>query len=556
MKLLGPLLRALGVSVALAACSDGNDVTFIEERRFSSPPPEQRLQDEFFALDHLVEIEIEIAPADWDVLRHEGRNIVGVFTRSQADYEYTYFDSTVTIDGQRYENVAVRKKGFWGSLSTVRPSLKLNLGRGAADGRHLGLKRFTLNNDRTEPTHTHACMTYRLFARAGLPAPRCNLAHVVVNGQDLGTYTHVETIDDDMLERSFGDASGNLYEGQLADFIAADVDYMQLDNREERNDRSDLFELVAALEAPDEELITRLEAILDLDRFRDFWAMETLTEHWDGYAYNANNYLTYHDPQSDRFVFIPWGADGALDGGRSLRAFGAGRIANRLYRIPAELERYRQRLGELNDALWDVDTLLGEVDQIAALTSSPRTDALERQRAIIRRWGDVVRRDLQRPAPRLRARGSPCLGQVNPVEGRFDTVWGSIESMSPGAGSFDASVSIDGQPRTAEWSGGAGVDIRRGSDSRPIIRFVGALPGGDKIQLDVIIESNSFKPGVVEFHGAETSGEVYAGQGKRPVFVGGLGLGSIEFTQARAAANAPVTGSFRGHLVQLGCSGS
>ena len=31
--------------------------------------------------------------------------------------------------------------------------------------------------------------------RARLPAPRCNLAHVVVNGEDLGTHSNVEPID-------------------------------------------------------------------------------------------------------------------------------------------------------------------------------------------------------------------------------------------------------------------------------------------------------------------------------------------------------------------------
>ena len=33
-----------------------------------------------------------------------------------------------------------------------------------------------------------------LFTRAGLPASRCNLARVVVNGVDLGTYSNENTI--------------------------------------------------------------------------------------------------------------------------------------------------------------------------------------------------------------------------------------------------------------------------------------------------------------------------------------------------------------------------
>ena len=40
--------------------------------------------------------------------------------------------------------------------------------------------------------------------------------------------------------------------------------------------------------------------------------MEIVTNHWDGYANNRNNFFVYHDPTTDKLDFIPWGPDGAL----------------------------------------------------------------------------------------------------------------------------------------------------------------------------------------------------------------------------------------------------
>jgi hypothetical protein len=37
----------------------------------------------------------------------------------------------------------------------------------------------TLNNNKQDPSAIHQCLGYAVFADAGVPAPRCNFAHVV-----------------------------------------------------------------------------------------------------------------------------------------------------------------------------------------------------------------------------------------------------------------------------------------------------------------------------------------------------------------------------------------
>jgi hypothetical protein len=67
----------------------------------------------------------------------------------------------VAIGGERVPDVSVRKKGFLGSLSTVRPSLKLDFGRGDHDGRTFhGTRDLTLNNNHQDRTNAKQCVAY------------------------------------------------------------------------------------------------------------------------------------------------------------------------------------------------------------------------------------------------------------------------------------------------------------------------------------------------------------------------------------------------------------
>ena len=68
-----------------------------------------------------------------------------------------------------------------------------------------------------------------------------------------------------------------------------------------------------ALLSEDDDLERELGAVLDIDTFIQFWALETLTAHADGYTQASNNSFVYFDPnRENRAVFIPWGPDDAL----------------------------------------------------------------------------------------------------------------------------------------------------------------------------------------------------------------------------------------------------
>jgi hypothetical protein len=82
-----------------------------------------------------------------------------------------------------------------------------------------GTERLLLHNNLQDPSAVRQCLAYDVFRAAGHEAPRCNLAHVTVNGEDLGVYTHVEAVRSDYLRRHHASDEGDLYEGALSDFL-------------------------------------------------------------------------------------------------------------------------------------------------------------------------------------------------------------------------------------------------------------------------------------------------------------------------------------------------
>lgn len=551
----GQLIRAAfasALALSLSACSGAGERDLLTNIGAVRPPSAAEL----YSMGHLVEVQIDVAPGDWETLRFEGRDVIGVFAHTQEDYDYTYFDASVTIDGVKHEHAGVRKKGYWGSLSVVRPSFKIDIDRFQPGASHFGVRKLTLNNDLADPSHTNECMAFALFERAGLPASRCNLAHVVVNGRDLGTYSNVEGIDEAMLARHFSDPGGNLYEGQTTDFVRADLDRMELKTNKKKNDRSDLLALVEALEADDATLLDRLAPIVDIDRFRDYWGMELLVSHWDGYANNGNNYMAYHDPVSGRFQLLPWGTDVTF-GISNPRGwvFTFGQLARRLYSLPEQRQRFWSRYAELADTVWDTQVLLSHIDQVAAIAPDAPASLLDEKREYVKSWPSRLHSVLGGAPPKIRsrARPSPCEGMLGRIRGSFTTTFSSADASPDAAAEAQVELSLDGEALTGGiWTGQAffepGVPV-----SVPSVRLLGQYDDGRQVSVQLYIEPSSFGPGLHPFHGTETYGAVNAGDAHEQGFVARVGAGTVTLTEAEAVLGAAVSGQFEASTYQVDC---
>src|SRR5688500_9159861 len=137
--------------------------------------------------------------------------------------------------------------------------------------RHAGLEKMTLNNSVQVAAYVNQCIAYQVFDRAGIAVPRCSFATVAVYGQPLGVYVHVESIETELLDHHFGDDDGNLYEGTLSDFTDDWYGTLEKKNNQAADDWSDVDALFAAAQAPDDQILAQLAAVIDLEEFLTFW---------------------------------------------------------------------------------------------------------------------------------------------------------------------------------------------------------------------------------------------------------------------------------------------
>lgn len=545
-------------AVFLSGCHADVEETHFESLKLAS---ETIKLDDLFPRDRVMMVDIELAPADWNTIRHQSRPIHKSL-QPKRQFEmllspYTYVEAKVVIDGVEFPRVGLRKKGFIGSLSSSRPSLKVKLNRFDEEGGIDGLSTLTFNNNQQDVSQMSQFIGYSLFNAAGSPAPRSALARVTVNGKNLGIYSHVESVKKHMMERAFGNSDGILFEGTVVDFYEDWEGGFELKIGEGEPGRNHIVKVIQALkggegdaffgdqtvgrawvptsgqhdrewyklnfddsdwqmgqsgagyereqgyekligdgfdfehlmyrkmtsvylrfqfELVDLESIKSAKKVLlrmkcddgfvayingvevakanapsktnwtskarkstedrqsmrystyDVSRFRDklkygrnvlavhglnhskdssdllivpelqmsnfefekeiwnlideedfytFWAMEGLLSFWDGYSGNHNNFFIYLNPESDKFHFLPWGADAMFEkysplgvdrrSPRSARTVGF--LAYKLYQIPGVRKKYASRMKQLLESHWDEEKLLAETHRIEAMVN-------------------------------------------------------------------------------------------------------------------------------------------------------------------------------------------
>ena len=127
------------------------------------------------------------------------------------------------------------------------------------------------------------------------------------------------------LKRAFGDDEGAFYEGTVVDFNKAWENSFEHKRGDDTLGRERIIALIDVL-ADNKVTEEAIGELVDLDSFYRFWAVEGLLGFWDGYSGNTNNFFIYLNPETDKFHFLPWGADslfmkfGMLDFNRNSRA--------------------------------------------------------------------------------------------------------------------------------------------------------------------------------------------------------------------------------------------
>ncbi|MCB2195675.1 MAG: CotH kinase family protein [Bacteroidetes bacterium] len=191
--------------------------------------------------------------------------------------------------------------------------------------RFYGFQKLSFSNNFHDESFLHEKVAADIFRDAGLKAPQTAYYRLYVDYGEgpvyFGLYTAVEIVEDTMLEDQFGSDDGNCYkpEGNAATFALGtfNAEEFDLKTNEDYPDYTDLETLYDILHSNTritntEEWKSDLESVFDVDHFMHWLAVNTVIQNWDTYGIMNHNYYLYHNPYTDKLVWIPWDNNEAL----------------------------------------------------------------------------------------------------------------------------------------------------------------------------------------------------------------------------------------------------
>ncbi len=456
-----------------------------------APPAlaEELSSADLFPSDRVLDVQITLAEKDWDTIRNQSRNFFEALQASRktepVESPYTYVEAKLSIDGVEFPRVGIRKKGFIGSQSSSRPSLKIKLNYVDKQRAVDNLTNLTFNNNKQDPSLVSQYMGYRLFNAVGSPAPRCAFASVTVNGKKLGVYSHVESMRKPLFKREFGNTDGTLFEGTVVDFHEGWEGSFERKFGSEKAGRKHIKKLVDVVDGQNDN-VSAIGRLVDLDSFYKFWAVEGLLGFWDGYSGNNNNFFVYLNPKTGRFHFLPWGADSLFDKysklgvtpGAPISVKTKGIVAHKLYQLESGRDRYLKSLRNLLEHHWDEDALLAEVDRIEAMlkpylgpTQADHNRALRKVRYFIgKRRADILA-EISEGMPIWTAapKPPPVIPNVF-ARGNRDSIWNAAKTGNVRAvkGHLEKGAKINDRDR----SGGTALSLASLAGQTEMVQYL------------------------------------------------------------------------------------
>ncbi|MDY0076569.1 MAG: CotH kinase family protein [Bacteroidales bacterium] len=246
-----------------------------------------------------------------------------IYENVESDIEFHadfVFDDGTTRDS--ISPIGFRLRGNT-SRHSQKKSFKVSFNTWTSGGNYEGVEKLNLNGEHNDPSIMRAKLMWDLLRKWGIPAPRANHVQLYINGNYHGLYLNVEHIDEEFVEKRFGNKDGNLYKC----LYPADLDYLgqtpdlykleangrriyELKRNEEADDYSDLASFIDVLNntaSPDFEC--ELDDVFNTTDYLKVIAADVLCGNWDGYIYNKNNYYLYNDEFTDRFEYLIYDVD-------------------------------------------------------------------------------------------------------------------------------------------------------------------------------------------------------------------------------------------------------
>ena len=188
-------LLTVVVCIALAVNAGSSKETALKQPDYMT---------KLFDKDKVIEVNIKIDEKDFDDLKENAM-------------EEQYYKADITIDGVTFNNVGIRAKGnsslsqVAGDDTTDRYSFKIKADEYIGNQNIYGLSKFVLNNNIGDATNMKEYMSYDLLNQMGISTPGFAYANIKINDEDWGLYLAVESLEEEFVERNYGNTDGNLY---------------------------------------------------------------------------------------------------------------------------------------------------------------------------------------------------------------------------------------------------------------------------------------------------------------------------------------------------------
>jgi spore coat protein CotH/Ca2+-binding EF-hand superfamily protein len=330
----------------------------------------------------------EPKPGEEPIERHKGSGFGMQFPWAHAD---------LSAGGKDYEDIGIRYKGNFSYVASTRGlkrNFKIELDHYDADLRFHGLKTLNLNAGAVDQTKMREALSFSVFRAAGVPASRTAYAEVTLtvpgkyDKEYLGLYTMIEQVDKTFLKEHFKSNKGLLMkpEGLRGlEYLGEDWDKYkpryQPKHEASKKEALRVIEFVRLLNrGTDEEFQKEIASYLEIDEFLRFVAVNAMLTNLDSFLSMGHNFYIYLNPDTNKFVFIPWDLD------LSLGSFGAGspdqkadlslthpyagqnKLIDRLLAMKDVNEKYQKILKEVSGSAFTKEKLLADIDAIDKVT--------------------------------------------------------------------------------------------------------------------------------------------------------------------------------------------
>lgn len=266
----------------------------------SAHTEENEEQETLFGFDKMATVDLEMPEETWQKI---------VSKASDKNYR----ECSVTVNGERFDNVAIRTKGA-SSLDDVklmksdRYSFTLKLNKYEKGQSCQGLTKLLLNNNIWDATQMKDAVVYDMCRYIGLPAPRTNYARITLNGKLHGYYLLVEPIDKRFCRHNWPDEDTNIYKpyhnlaykGEDMKHYTEISDYAKV-----RGGEASMQRVVEALKSVDEG--RDIEEHVDVESVMKYMALQTIAVNFD--CMTGNNTQNYYLREADGI------GEGADEGG-------------------------------------------------------------------------------------------------------------------------------------------------------------------------------------------------------------------------------------------------